>query len=134
MIQLTVEEMVALQSKMLEAVLGSIGIGKIAEIHDSVVYEPLQGARQRKSHSFEIGKAYLIQTVTMYFTGRVVEVTDSDVVLEDAAWIADTGRFAACLNTGELNEVEPYPARVAICRDAMVDFTEWKHPLPRSQK
>ena len=31
------------------------------------------------SHSFKIGEAYLIRTVTMYYTGRVKKVTDSDV-------------------------------------------------------
>lgn len=87
-----------------------------------------------KSHSFEVGKAYMIRTVTMHYTGRVVAVTDSDVVLEDAAWIADTGRFADSLASGELAEVEPYPGRVAICRGAMVDFAEWCHKLPRTQK
>lgn len=87
-----------------------------------------------KSHSFEVGKAYLIRTVTMHYTGRVVAVTDSDVLLEDAAWIADTGRFADSLQSGELSEIEPYPKRVAVCRGAMVDFCEWLHSLPRGQK
>lgn len=132
MIQLSVEEMVALQSRMLEAVLGSIGVGKVAEIHDSVVYESCKTGG--KSHSFEIGKAYLIRTVTMHYTGRVVEVTDSDVVLEEAAWIADTGRYANSLVNGTLNEVEPYPERVSVCRGAMVDFAEWEHQLPKVQK
>jgi hypothetical protein len=87
-----------------------------------------------KSHSFEIGKAYLIRTVTMHYTGRVIAITDSDVLLEDAAWIADTGRFADSLQTGELSEIEPYPGRVAVCRGAMVDFCEWTHRLPKVQK
>ncbi len=87
-----------------------------------------------KSNSFEIGKAYLIRTVTMHYTGRVVAVTDSDVLLTDAAWIADTGRYANSLTYGELSEVEPYPGPVAVCRGAMVDFCEWNHPLPKEQK
>jgi hypothetical protein len=87
-----------------------------------------------KSHSFEIGKAYLIRTVTMHYTGRVVVVTDSDVMLDDAAWIADTGRFSDSLSSGELSEVEPYPGRVAVCRGAIVDFSEWSHDLPRVQR
>ena len=87
-----------------------------------------------KSHSFEAGKSYLIRTVTMHYTGRVVNVTDTDVLLEDAAWIADTGRFANSLSGGTLNEVEPYPGRVAVSRGAIVDFSEWNHKLPREQK
>ena len=61
-----------------------------------------------KNHSFDVGKSYLIRSVTMYYTGRLASVTDTDLVLEDAAWIADTGRFATALKTGELNEVEPF--------------------------
>ncbi|CAK0747926.1 hypothetical protein CCP3SC15_1500015 [Gammaproteobacteria bacterium] len=55
-------------------------------------------------------------------------------VLEDAAWIADTGRFADCLANGSLSEVEPFVGPVIICRGAIVDATEWTHELPRSQK
>lgn len=94
--------------------------------------EPIR--TQQASHSFEIGKAYLIRTVTMHYTGRVVAVTDSDVLLTDAAWIADTGRYHDSLMSGELSEIEPYPGRVAVCRGAMVDFCEWTHALPRGQK
>ena len=91
------------------------------------------GERKTASHSFEIGKLYLIRTVTMHYTGRVIAVTDTDVVLEDAAWIADTGRFADSLAPGSVSEVEPYPGRVAVCRGVMVDFAEWNHALPRTQ-
>ena len=107
-----------------------------AAIDDNNEEAPPVGASRTglRSHSFEVGKAYLIRTVTMYYTGRVVAVTDSDVVLEDAAWIADTGRYSNSLAEGSLNEVEPYPGRVAVCRGAMVDFAEWQHALPRTQK
>ena len=87
-----------------------------------------------KSHSLVIGQAYLIRTVTMHYTGRVVTITDSDVWLEDAAWIADTGRYADSLLSGELSEVEPYPQGVAVSRGVIVDFAPWPHKLPRSQK
>lgn len=94
----------------------------------------LLAGQSAQSHSFEIGKSYLIRTVTMSYTGRVVTVTGSDVMLDDAAWIADTGRYADSLKSGTLSEVEPYPSRVAVARGAIVDFAEWKHPLPRDQK
>ena len=86
------------------------------------------------SHSFEIGSCYLIRTVTMMYTGRLIGVTDSDVVLENAAWIADSGRYANALAEGTLHEVEPYPDRVCVSRSSIVDFAEWTHPLPREQK
>lgn len=81
-----------------------------------------------------IGKAVLVRLVTHYYTGRVVKLTASEIVLCDAAWIADTGRWADALTKGTLNEVEPFPGLVTLNRGALVDATEWKHPLPRTQK
>lgn len=92
------------------------------------------GNKSSQSHGFELGKAYLIRTVTMHYTGRIVRVTDSDVELSDAAWVADTGRYADCLVSGTLGEIEPYQGNVFISRGCIVDFTEWKHALPREQK
>jgi hypothetical protein len=89
---------------------------------------------QEKNHSFEVGKSYLIRTVTLYYTGRLVAVTETDLLLEEAAWIADTGRFATCLKSGTFNEVEPFCDPVIVPRGCIVDATEWKHPLPRDQK
>jgi hypothetical protein len=72
---------------------------------------------------FEIGGIYLIRTVTMIDTGRIVEVGDKEIVLEEAAWIADTGRFMnALLDPEKFKEVEPFPAgRVIIGRGAIID-------------
>ncbi len=86
------------------------------------------------AHSLKIGTCYLIRTVTMMYTGRLIAVTDSDLVLEDAAWIADSGRYADALEKGTLNEVEPYPNEVIVSRAAIVDAAEWTHDLPREQK
>lgn len=83
---------------------------------------------------WEIGKNYLIRTVTMIDTGRLVAVTDHELVLEDAAWIADTGRFANALVSAEFCEVEPFPAgQVIIGRGAIIDACQI-HTLPREQK
>lgn len=83
---------------------------------------------------FEKGSCYLFRLVTHYWTGRVVEVGEKEIVLEDAAWIADTGRFQQAVTQGALNEVEPVPGRVVIGRGALVDACEWRHPLPDKQK
>lgn len=90
--------------------------------------------KQGGSHSFECGKAYLIRTVTMFYTGRITVITDSDLVLSDAAWIADTGRFYDCLKHGQASEIEPFIHDVIVPRDKIVDATIWPHPLPRDQK
>ena len=87
------------------------------------------------SSPWEIGAAYLIRTVTMIDTGRLVQVTEQELVLEDAAWIADTGRFAQALVSAEFNEVEPFPeGRVIIGRGAVVDALKLSAPLPRKQQ
>lgn len=91
-------------------------------------------ATNGRSHSFKVGESYLIRTVTMHYTGRVIAITDSDIVLVDAAWIADTGRYHNSLVEGTLSEVEPYPDGVCVSRSCIVDFVVWKHPLPRGQK
>ncbi len=86
-------------------------------------------------HPFEIGGKYLIRTVTHIQTGRVVSVGGSELVLEDAAWIADTGRFSGALNTADFSEVEPFPegAKVIVGRGAIIDACQIPS-LPRSQK
>jgi hypothetical protein len=83
---------------------------------------------------WRIGAIYLIRTVTMIDTGRLAEVTPTELVLEDAAWIADTGRFSDSLKSCEFGEVEPFPdGRVIIGRGSIVDAVEVK-TSPRTQK
>ena len=84
--------------------------------------------------AWEIGKIYLIRTVTMNDTGRLVAVTPQELVLEDAAWVADTGRFADAVKKAEFSEVEPFPAgRVIIGRGSIVDAVTIT-VAPRAQK
>lgn len=84
--------------------------------------------------AFEIGKAYLIRTVTLYYTGQITRITPKELVLCDAAWIADTGRFNECLKDGKFNEVEPFIESVIVPRDSIIDATIWTHRLPRELK
>lgn len=71
---------------------------------------------------YKVGEVYLIRTVTMIDTGRVVRITPQEIVLADAAWIADTGRFADALKKAEFSEVEPFPdGEVIINRAAVID-------------
>lgn len=84
--------------------------------------------------AWEIGANYLIRTVTMIDTGRLVAVTPHELVLEDAAWVADTGRFATAVANAEFGEVEPFPSgKVIVGRGAIIDAVKIK-TLPRSQK
>lgn len=74
---------------------------------------------------WKIGKCYLIRTVTMIQTGRLVKVTEKELVLEDAAWIADSGRFSDSLKSLNFTEVEPFPdGHVIVGRGAVVDAVQ----------
>jgi hypothetical protein len=98
-------------------------------------FEVPQPTRLESSETyFEIGKGYLIRTVTMIDTGRVVAVNEHEIVLEDAAWIADTGRFSDALKSAKFNEVEPFPDGVVIIgRGSVIDAVRFEK-LPREQK
>lgn len=86
------------------------------------------------SHPYEVGQPYLIRTVSMIDTGRVVAVTDQEIVLEDAAWIADTGRFSDAIKSAEFAEVEPFPdGKVIVNRSAVIDAVKISK-IQRSQK
>lgn len=87
------------------------------------------------THPYKIGANYLIRTVTMIQTGRLVAVTNQELVLEDACWIPDTGRFNEALKNGIFNETEPFPdGRVIVGRGAVIDAAEFNHKLPRGVK
>ncbi|HEX9888622.1 MAG TPA: hypothetical protein VGA69_04035 [Nitriliruptorales bacterium] len=80
------------------------------------------------------GDRLLIRTVTMTLTGRVVLVSPAWIVLDTAAWIADTGRFADAIASGDVEEVEPMGDGVRVARGAIVDVTPWRHDLPTDQQ
>jgi len=87
-----------------------------------------------KKAGFVIGKIYLLQTVTLYFTGRLVAVNATELIIEDAAWIADTGRFADALKSLSFSEVEPFPeGHVIIGRGALICACQIKE-VQRIQK
>ena len=82
---------------------------------------------------WKIGQAYLIRTCTHYWTGRLVGVGPHELLLKDAAWIPDTGRFHDAGKTGKLDEVEPIERDVIVGRGAIIDAIEWNHDLPMVQ-
>lgn len=108
------------------------------KIDDMTIAQAREVAAMLGTHQgigpWEIGENYLIRTVTMIDTGRLVAVTPQELVLEDAAWIADTGRFADAIAKCEFGEIEPFPAgKVIIGRGSIVDAVKIK-TAPRSQK
>jgi hypothetical protein len=117
--------------------LANLG-GNIAELVKEV-----QELREKKNTTaptvppespLRVGNNVFIRTVTHHYTGHIVKLTDIEVVLIEAAWIADDGRFSTMLQKGTPTEVEPYISPVAIGRGAILDTTDWTHELPKVQK
>jgi hypothetical protein len=79
-------------------------------------------------------KNVFVRTVTHHYTGKLTHLSDGFMVLSNAAWIADDGRFNECLAKGTPNEVEPYPAEACVAIGAIVDICHWGHELPRTVK
>lgn len=104
-------------------------VKQMREITD--LLEPKSSA----SHSIPIGKSVLIRTSAHYYIGFVEAVTDSDIVLSSASWVADTDRWNKALTTGVLSDIEPFLVehflgRCLVFRGGCIDLREWTHPLP----
>jgi len=108
--------------------INDLTLGQIKQLTAAI------GAKPTDNSAWEVGKIYLIRTVTMIDTGRLVAVTDHELVIEDAAWIADTGRFSDAVASATFGEVEPFPAgRVIIGRGSIIDAVQIS-VAPRSKK
>ena len=96
---------------------------------------PIQRNYETDGAPYKIGANYFIRTVTFHYTGRLVAVYEHELVIEDAAWIADDGQFMQAVTTGSFNEVEPFqPGQVIIGRGAILDASIIPFELPRGQK
>ena len=80
-----------------------------------------------------IGNKVFIRTVTYYLTGKIEKIVGPLLVLSNAAWIADSGRFMNAIKDGTLSEVEPV-GDAFVSLNAIVDMFPWKHKLPDTQK
>ena len=80
-----------------------------------------------------VGQKLFIRTVTYHMTGKVTKRIGNFIQLDQAAWIADSGRFSDALKTGKLSEVEPV-GTMWVNLSSVVDFFSWKHKLPEEQK
>lgn len=103
-------------------------VGELKEIQ-SIIGEP-----KPQKHPFKIGEKYFIRTATYFQLGRLKEISGKWLVLEDASWIADTGRFYDFLRDGKCNEYEAFQEPVFIPFDSIIDVTIWKHELFKGNK
>lgn len=89
---------------------------------------------QKMEVPFKVGSAYFIRTVTYFATGKVKAIVGNFLVLEEAAWIADTGRFSTAMTKGILEEIEPVDVDMYVNLNSIADAFDWKFKLPRDQK
>ena len=80
-----------------------------------------------------VGKSFFIRTVTYHLVGKVEKIVGKFIILKDASWIADSGRFMSAIKEGTLNEVEPV-GQAFVNIESITDFFPWKHKLPTEQK
>ena len=80
-----------------------------------------------------IGKNVFFRTVTYHLLGKVVKRIGNFFQLEEASWIADSGRFMQFIKNGEVDEVEPVET-VFVNIETVTDFFPWKHNLIKDQK
>ena len=84
---------------------------------------------------YEIGQTYFFRCVTYHYIGTVVSVGLSEVVLRDAVWVAESGKFRNALEEGTIADAMPYVKGdpVILGRFGIVDATPWRHPLPETR-
>ena len=80
-----------------------------------------------------IGKKFFFRTVTYHLIGKVVKKVGQFFILENASWVADSGRFMNAIKEGTLSEVEPV-GTCGIGINTVIDFFPWTHKLPTKQK
>ena len=59
----------------------------------------------------------------MIYLGQLKALNETELLLEDCAWIPDTSRWNEFLNGKKPNEQEPYQNDVIIGRGAILDAT-----------
>lgn len=82
-----------------------------------------------------MNKNVIVRTVTMIYTGKLIEVYPNELVMVDVSWIPETDRYMQFVSNGDVKECEPYPdnMKVVIGRGALIDAVELQAPLPRTQ-
>ena len=102
------------------------------EIKDKVLLKLIDGETHLERKEFwEIGKDYMVRTVTMIYLGVLKNFNDKELLFEDVAWIPETSRWNEFVRGAKPNEMEPYPNDVIIGRSALLDATVMTKKIER---
>lgn len=95
-----------------------------------------QAPSSKNDSCYPVGKNVIVRTITMIYTGKLSEVTTTDLILTDCSWIPETARYADFVEKGSVKECEPFPDAlpVYINRGALLDMCELRSALPREQR
>lgn len=112
------------------------GLKELLSLLGDSKQEPLKSESKAVSSRLQVGKNYLIRTVTMIQVGEFVEFDDrlNAIILKNASWIPDTGRFHDCLKNGTFSEVEPIPEWVGVGIGSIIDLVPFNHSSLIEQK
>ena len=107
-------------------------LAQISELLDPTTKE----SSQQKQFPFKIGEPYFIRTVTYHCTGQLVRIEGDFLVLDKAAFIADSKRFFGFLTNWKDNspEIEPFTSELFVNTGAIVDACRWTQALPEIQQ
>lgn len=94
-------------------------------LQNEIAYDWLQDKGEDVESVLEIGQCYFIKTVADYYVGRLIRQTHDWLVLEEASWIPDTGRFNEFLRTGRPNECEPMAHGAIININSITAISPW---------
>jgi len=106
------------------------------QLIEKLLEKVLNGEEEKWNGSdipFAIGKAYLIRTVTYHMLGRIEKISGDFLVMADASWVADSGKFSTAITKGELSESE-YVGDAIVNLTAIVDAFPWGHKIPKETK
>lgn len=107
---------------------------ELSDLEKKVETEKSNLQYKKMETPFKVGDAYFIRTVTYFATGRVKAIVGNFLVLNDAAWIADTGRFSDAIAKGVMSEIEPVEVDMFVNVSSITDAFPWNHKLPREKK
>jgi len=82
---------------------------------------------------FDVGSKVFLRTVTYHLVGKIIKKEGDWVELEEASWVADSGRFHEAIADGTLSEVEHVGSAV-VNLATVTDAFPWVHELPKKSK
>lgn len=107
-------------------------VATAAKLRENVLVETPSTPFRAGLDAYLPGDKIFLRTIAYYYVGRVVCILPREVVICEAAWVAEIApQFHVSMATGECAGVEPYPRDwpITVARDTCSDSEPWPHPL-----